>query len=73
MRSKYLNQTSFYSKCKKTFVGHYNYYVMPKVLYEEVKQDIPNEIGVYCSEQLIKRAKKQVLKVDEQILKDSND
>ena len=66
-----VSKADFYSKCKKTFIGHYNYYVMPKVLYEEVKQDIPNEIGVYCGEQLIKRAKKQSLKVDEKILKDS--
>lgn len=66
-----VSKSDFYSKCKKTFIGHYNYYVMPKALYEEVKQDIPNEIGIYCGEQLIKRAKKQALKVDEKILKDS--
>ena len=66
-----VSKADFHSKAKKTFIGHYNYYVMPKELYDEVKDEIPNHIGVYCELGLYKRAKKQELKVDEQILKDS--
>lgn len=44
---------------------------MPKELYEEVKEDIPNHIGVYLGNYCIKKAKKQELAVDEQVLKDS--
>lgn len=44
---------------------------MPKELYEAVKDDIPKHIGVYIGTDLVKRPKKQELKVDEQILKDS--
>lgn len=46
--------------------------MMPEKLFNEVKDDIPKHIGVYvdgiCSS---KRAKKQKLKIDKQILKDS--
>jgi len=45
---------------------------MPKELYELVKDDIPSHIGVYLDGySLFKRAKKQELKVDEQVLKNS--
>ncbi|HHX59266.1 MAG TPA: hypothetical protein GX707_00770, partial [Epulopiscium sp.] len=51
------------------------YYVMPEKVFEEVKDEIPNHIGVYipkrnslCS---AKNAKRQELAVDEQILKNS--
>ena len=44
---------------------------MTNELYEEVKDEIPNHIGVYLGGNLIKRAKKQELGIDEQILKDS--
>jgi len=71
-----VSKADFNSKAKLSFVGHYNYYVLTQELYEEVKNDIPSHIGVYvgskysnCS--LVKRAKKQELVVDEQILKDS--
>ncbi len=67
-----VSKPDFYSKAKKTFVGHYNYFVMTSELYEEVKQDIPANIGVYLNgNHSVKRAKKQELKIDEQILKDS--
>lgn len=65
------SKSDFYSPAKVSFVGHYNYYVMPKSLYDEVKEDIPPGIGVYIGQTCEKRAKKQVLLVDEQILKDS--
>jgi AAA+ superfamily predicted ATPase len=44
---------------------------MTKELYEEVKDEIPAHIGVYLGYICKKRAKKQELKVDEQILKNS--
>ena len=61
----------FRSKAKNTFCGHFNYYVMPKELFEKVKEEIPAHIGVYIGGFCIKRAKKQPLLVDEVILKDS--
>lgn len=66
-----VSKSDFYSKAKKTFVGHYNYYVMTSELYEIVKDDIPKEIGVYCGWSLVKKPKKQGLKVSEDILKNS--
>lgn len=55
-----------------TFVGHYNYYIMPKELYEKVKNKIPDYVGVYIQQGRwltnIKRAKKQNLLVGEDIL-----
>lgn len=65
------SKSDFHSKAKKTFVGRYNYYVLTKQLYDEVKDEIPNHVGVYVAGDLIKRAKKQNLSVDEQILKNS--
>lgn len=66
-----ISKSDFHSKAHNTFIGHFNYYVMPKELYEAVKDEIPKHIGVYIGTDLVKRPKKQELKVDEQILKDS--
>lgn len=66
-----VSKSDFRSKAKKTFVGHYNYYVIPEGLFEEVKAEIPTHIGVYIGKYLVKRAKKQELAVEEQVLKDS--
>lgn len=66
-----VSKADFHSKASKTFVGHFNYYVMPKELYEEVKDEIPKHIGVHTGTYCIKNAKKQNLSVDENILKDS--
>ena len=65
------SKSDFHSKAKKTFIGHYNYFVLTSELYEDVKSEIPNHIGVYVGSRLVKRAKKQKLSVDEQVLKDS--
>lgn len=35
-----VSKQDFHSKNKLTFKGHYNYYVMPAELYEEVKNEI---------------------------------
>ena len=51
-----VSKSDFYSKAKHTFLGHYNYFVMPTELYEEVKQDIPSHIGVYNSKGSLKKS-----------------
>lgn len=67
-----VSKADFYSKSNKTFVGHYNYFVLPDMeLYEDVKKDVPKHIGVYVNNRLVKRAKRQELQVEEHILKDS--
>jgi len=75
-----ISKSDFHSKCKNSFVGNYNYYVMPNELYEQVKDEIPKHIGVYTSTinkyemmyfGLVKNPKKQELQVDKDILKNS--
>jgi hypothetical protein len=66
-----VSKSDFRSKAAKTFIGHYNYYVMPSELYEEVKDEIPSHIGVYVNRACVKNPKKQELGIDEQVLKDS--
>lgn len=43
------SKQDFHSKNKLTFIGNKNYFVMPYELYEEVKNEIPSEIGVYVA------------------------
>ena len=64
--------SDFRSKNNNTFIGHFNYYVVPQELYNKVKEEIPSHVGVYTeSDYCVKRAKKQELGVEENILKDS--
>lgn len=42
------SKPDFYSKSKKTFIGHKNYYVMPAELFDQVKDDIPSHVGVFA-------------------------
>ncbi|MFA5169826.1 MAG: hypothetical protein WC420_03815 [Candidatus Paceibacterota bacterium] len=66
-----VSKPDFHSKAHNTFVGNYNYYVMPHELYDQVYSEIPQDIGVYIGETCEKRAKHRELGVDEQVLKDS--
>ncbi|CAM2079798.1 MAG: hypothetical protein NSGCLCUN01_04026 [uncultured Clostridium sp.] len=70
-----ISKSDFKSKHGHNFVGNFNYYVIPKELYVEVEKEIPNHIGVYTWNgrklRLIKRPRKQELKVDINILKNS--
>ena len=66
-----VSKEDFHSKATISFLGHFNYYVMPATLYEEVKDEIPNYVGVFTGVEYIRRAKRQELVVDENILKDS--
>lgn len=66
-----VTKSDFHSKAAKTFIGHYNYYVMPLELYQEVKGEIPAHIGVYTGGTYAKKAKRQELGADMQIIKNS--
>jgi len=66
-----VSKADFHSKAAKSFVGNYNYYVMPQSLYDTVKAEIPQHIGVYVGVECVKKAKKQPLAIDENILKDN--
>lgn len=64
-----VSKQDFYSKCKKSFVGNYNYYAMPKDLYKLVQNDIPDYVGVVDEDGFcIKKPKKMDLKVDKEKL-----
>lgn len=63
--------SDFRSKAKKTFVGHFNYFVLTDELYEKVKNEVPSHVGVYVYGRLVKRAKKQELTILEDVLKNS--
>lgn len=66
-----VSKADFHSKAAKSFIGNYNYYVMPGSLYDAIKDEIPAHIGVYVGGECVKKAMKQPLSVDEAILKDS--
>ena len=42
------NKQDFYSGHAWSWIGNYNYFIMPKELYNEVKNDIPDGVGVWC-------------------------
>ena len=62
-----VTQNDFHSKHGHNFVGHYNYYVMPEWLFEEVKSEIPKDVGVIVDRPIgkglytIKRSKRRYI------------
>jgi hypothetical protein len=66
-----VSKSDFHSKAHNTFLGHFNYYVMTKELFDQVWSEVPEEIGIYTGDFCNKRAKRQQLKEDEQVLKNS--
>lgn len=76
--------SDFHSKAKVSFVGNFNYYVMPSELYEKVWDEIPAHVGVYvgsgepCVEidgkkywkelTLVKRPKRQEIALDREVM-----
>lgn len=62
-----VSKSDFHSNAKLSFVGHYNYYVLTRKLYEEVKDEIPDWVGIYVGESLVKSPKKQ--DIDDKIYK----
>lgn len=63
-----VSKSDFHSKANNTFVGNYNYYVMPESLYKQIKNEIPSHIGVHDGYCVIKQPKKVSLGIDESIL-----
>lgn len=65
------SKADFYSPHKWTFVGDYNYFVVPEILYDEIKQDIPEGIGCYVYSgrvngfRAIKKSQRQKIKLSE--------
>lgn len=51
-----VTKSDFHSKAKLSFIGNYNYFVLPQKLYEEVKEEIPNHIGVMIYRAFDKKA-----------------
>jgi hypothetical protein len=41
------DKADFYSGCAWSWIGNYNYFIMPYKLYIEVEKDIPKDIGVW--------------------------
>lgn len=71
------SKADFYSKHKWTFVGDYNYFVVPVDLYEEIKKDIPKGIGCYVYTgtrkgfKIVKKAARQKMRISQsQIMHD---
>ena len=42
-----ISYQDFKSKASKTFVGNYNYYIIPDTLLNKVKGEVPDNIGIY--------------------------
>lgn len=64
-----VSKADFKSSAKHTFVGHYNYFVMPEELFLQVKDEIPFHVGVTDGFKSFKKAKRQDLKIPLDIIK----
>ncbi len=53
------SKADFRSKNALTFIGNKNYFVMPYSLYEQVKDEIPLDIGVYVSVEVVRTASRE--------------
>lgn len=53
------SKADFHSKNALTFIGNYNYFVMPYALYEQVKDEIPLDIGVYVGVEDVRPAQRE--------------
>lgn len=70
-----ITKSDFHSSAALTWLGQYNYYILPLDLYNQVKDEIPKEIGVWAVYELgngrtymdcVKKPKKQELKVNKE-------
>jgi hypothetical protein len=67
-----VSKADFHSKARKTFIGHLNYFVMPRALFAEVGDEVPSHVGVLVpgGNWLIseKKAERRPLGCDEKVL-----
>lgn len=54
------SKQDFHSKNALTFIGNKNYFVMPYKLYQEVKNEIPSEIGVLVAVDRLEQKEEQI-------------
>lgn len=54
-----VTKSDFHSKHKHSFVGHYNYFVLTRELWEQVADEIPDWVGCYVGTECVKKPKKQ--------------
>ena len=79
-----VSKSDFRSPAAKTFCGHFNYFVMPYELYQQVMDEIPMGIGVFCEARsrdpqlaklepctCVRQARRRKLTVAPEVLKDS--
>lgn len=52
-----VTKADFHSKAKLSFIGHYNYFVLPRELYDAVRDEIPAHVGVLIYQPFDARAK----------------
>lgn len=59
-----ISKSDFKSKNGHNFVGNFNYYVVPKDLYKDIKELVPEDIGVilYCGHGYLRKKKECVIK-----------
>lgn len=51
-----MTKSDFHSTAKLSFIGHYNYFVLPLKLYQQVQAEIPQGIGVMTYQPFAKAA-----------------
>ena len=51
-----VTKADFHSKAKLSFIGNYNYFVLPQKLFEEVQDEIPTHIGILIYRAFDKKA-----------------
>ncbi len=64
-----ISVSDFHSQNGHNFVGNYNYYILTNEVYEQVKDEIPDYVGVYLSSRMyepVKKAKKQEIKFSQE-------
>lgn len=66
-----VSKADFHSGAANSFCGHYNYYAMPQELYEQVKHEIPDHVGIWCGGWIVKKPKRVEPTVPEKTLMES--
>lgn len=54
-----VSKKDFHSQHKHSFVGHYNYFVLTRDLWNQVAEEIPDHVGCFVGRDCVKKPKKQ--------------